>query len=158
MMQMNDLKVLGYVAQGTPNPAIVNSPKATFVPSGLQFQTYPWKSDGKLAGDGTTGNSRLNYLCYLEKTLNPGQTEKPAMPSGDKKYLNYNGNWTSGSISTSNGIDNIPSDMPLGAFVMTSGNFMDQYLLPKLREIISRMTIRWSDLSCGAWANSTWAM
>ncbi|KIW84331.1 hypothetical protein Z517_03581 [Fonsecaea pedrosoi CBS 271.37] len=158
MLHMQDLNVLGYVTNGPQNKAVVESPKATFIPCGLQFQTYPYKSNGNAAGDGTTGNSRLNYLCYLEKTLNPGQKDAPPMPSGDKKYLGYDGNWTAGSISTSNGQDNITDDLPLGAFVLTSGNFMDQYLFPRLRDIIARMAIGWSDLSAGAWANSTWAM
>ncbi|EHY56282.1 hypothetical protein ABEF92_007400 [Exophiala dermatitidis] len=157
-LQLADLKTLGYITNGGPNQNVVNSPTATFVPCGVQFQTYPYMSNNNRAGDGTSGNSRLNYLCYLEKTLNPGDPKEPDMPDKEKKYLNPDGNWTSGSISSSNGVDNIPDDLPLGTFVMTSRNFMGQYLLPKLRDIIARMSIAWSDLWTDAWANSTWGM
>lgn len=155
---LQDLKTLGYVANIGKNQNIVNSPRATFVPCGVQYQTYPFKANNSFAGDGTTGNSRLNYLCYLEKTYTPGISEAPSMPVHDKKYLKYDGNWTSGSIVSSEGKDNIPDDLPLGTFVMNSQNFMGQYLHPKLRDIAARMCIGFSDVSAGAWWNSTWSM
>jgi hypothetical protein len=64
------------------------------------------------------------------------------MPSGQAQWLPYTGNFTSGRIDQDgNGLDIVRDDMPLGSFVMTPGNFFDNYLLPKLSMFNQSMLI-----------------
>jgi hypothetical protein len=80
-------------------------------------------------------------------------TGKNPMPSGDAQWLPYTGNFTSGRIDQDgNGIDIIRDDMPLGSFVMSSDNFFDNYLLPKLSMFNKSMLIAITKV----WSICTW--
>jgi hypothetical protein len=108
-----------------------SAPKLNFEPNKLQYQTYPWVNHSAMdykTTSGLTGNSRLNYLLYLETT---GQNDLPAL---DKRFLKYHGNFTDGRLEAAWN----PESCDFGSFHMTRRNFFDGYLLRKLR-ILNRL-------------------
>ena len=78
------------------NICISASLPPTFLPTGATIQNYPWTPPppGQSAR-GLTGNSKLNYLCFLE------MTDGRALPTGPRATLPINGNWTSPSSKPS---------------------------------------------------------
>lgn len=113
------LNNVGYLA--STDAGTTGDHPATFLPTDVRFQTYPWVgANGAEVGPGITGNSVLNYLCYLE------MTDKRAPPTGTNAVLIPNGNWTDGDASN-------PSSMDQGTFMLSKRNFLDRWLLPQLR-------------------------
>jgi hypothetical protein len=116
----------------------------------VKFQTYPWAGvpPNNQPTSGLTGNSVLNYLCYLE------MTDKRAPPTGVATFLPIVGNWTDGDTSN-------VSSMDLGTFCLSKRNFLDRWLLPKLRAMnqIMEPTVTKIPVSCrvdGLWMYYSW--
>jgi hypothetical protein len=142
------LNNVGYVAATVGGPTGDHPP--TFLPTDVIFQTYPWtgKPPHNQPISGLTGNSVLNYLCYLEMTDN-----RPP-PTGAATFLPIVGNWTDGDTSN-------VSSMDLGTFCLSSRNFFDNWLLPKLRAMnqIMEPTVTKIPVSCrvdGSWMYYSW--
>lgn len=143
------LNNVGY-AVAADNPGTAGDHPPTFLPTDVRFQTYPWvgKAPGFQPTSGLTGTSVLNYLCYLE------MTDKRAPPTGPAQFLTPNGNWTDGDGSKISSTD-------LGTFCMSRRNFLERWLLPKLRVMNQAMepSVTKIPVSChvdGLWLNWSW--
>lgn len=105
--------------------------------------TYPWTDPDShtAATPGLDGDGRLNYLLYLETFR--GNTP-PLESSKDAVLGTRMGNWTDGRKP---GIDD---QSKFGTFILSSANFMEKYLVPKLSSINRIMSMDISNVS-------TWA-
>lgn len=90
--------------------------------------TYPWTNPDtrNATKSGLDGDGRLNYLLYLETV---GKNTPPIESAKEAILDTRMGNWTDGRTP---GIDD-PSKF--GTFVLSSRNFMDQFLIEKLSPI-----------------------
>lgn len=143
------LNNVGYVAATDGGPTGDHPP--TFLPTDVKFQSYPWigKPPNNQPISGLTGNAVLNYLCYLEMTDN-----RPPPTDLSATYLKIDGNWTDGDTSN-------VSSMDLGTFCLSKRNFLDRWLLPKLRAMnqIMEPTVKTIPVSCkvdGVWLYYSW--
>jgi hypothetical protein len=119
---------------GTKTDFKVQGHDPTFSPSDIRFQTYPWKKPGVSNYDpvaGLDGESRLNYLCYLEMT----DGDKPPSTTDPKAFLNpAQGAWTDG-VDPSTEVAS-----KFGAYKLTGRKFLEGYLIPKLTPLNNLMT------------------
>ncbi|KAL3422841.1 hypothetical protein PVAG01_04588 [Phlyctema vagabunda] len=125
---------LGFVANGESSGT---GHEATFVPSDVRFQTYPWRDGNGATINGYEGNGRLNYLLYCEMV--DGNT--PPQPADATSILQPVGNWTNGSD---------PSKDPLqefGSYYLAKRNFLDAWFIPRLKKVNRTM-------SCTYWQPS----
>lgn len=106
--------------------------------------TYPWTNpeSHNAAEPGLDGDGRLNYLLYLETV---GSHTPPKDSSREAVLSTRMGNWTEGRKP---GID-APSKF--GSFVLSSANFMDNWILPRFSAINRIMSIDISDVT--TWAD-----
>lgn len=90
--------------------------------------TYPWTNPDthNATESGLDGDGRLNYLLYLETV---GKNTPPIESAKEAILDTRMGNWTDGRTP---GID-APSKF--GTFVLSSRNFIDQFLIEKLSPI-----------------------
>ncbi|KAF7502138.1 hypothetical protein GJ744_006985 [Endocarpon pusillum] len=117
--------------------------RATFEVNNTRYMTYPWTDpdNHNIAEPGLDGNGRLNYLLYLETV---GSHTPPLDSASDSILSTKMGNWTEGRNP---GVDD-PSKF--GSYVLSSTNFMDGYLIPKLSIINRTMSVDISNVT-------TWA-
>ena len=123
----------------------------TFAPTALRLQSYPWKNDdNQFAETGTQENSRLNTLCYLEVT-NP----EKKLPDGPNATIPWSGNFAPEKPPPAGLSDEDLAQhpgIPLGSFAMTKKNFMDGYLIRRLKNLIQAMVFTVTDLKVmGTW-------
>ncbi|TKA70051.1 hypothetical protein B0A49_06256 [Cryomyces minteri] len=138
------LRTLGYVAQASGD--FNGSHKATFEPTHLQFQTYPWcGSQGQGAGEGVKGNSILNCLLYTEMT---DEHKPPSL-----WQLPWSANFTDGDASA-----NDDTKIPLGTFVMSKDNFWNRFLVPKLATLNCNAHFKVWGQNAGAWSDGSYNM
>lgn len=107
--------------------------------------TYPWTDPNTKNGvpAGLSGDGRLNYLLYLE-TIGDN---KPVAESDQSSVLSTRmGNWTEGRDPT------VDSPSKFGSFVLSSGLFMEKFLLPKLARINRVMSADISSVGARAWS------
>jgi hypothetical protein len=107
--------------------------------------TYPWTNPdtGNATESGLDGDGRLNYLLYLETV----GTHDPPTESAKEAVLDTRmGNWTDGRTP---GTDDASK---FGTFILSSGNFMDQFLIPKLSPINRMLSMDISNVT--TWAEN----
>ncbi|RBR22925.1 uncharacterized protein FIESC28_04223 [Fusarium coffeatum] len=117
--------------------------RATFEVNNARYMTYPWTNPDTNIGvpAGLDGDSRLNYLLYLETV----GSHTPPLDSQANAVLNTRmGNWTEGRKP---GTD---SHSKFGTFVLSRANFMESFLLPKLSSINRIMSMDISEVRCWA--------
>ncbi|KAK3294865.1 uncharacterized protein B0H64DRAFT_196991 [Chaetomium fimeti] len=133
------LNTIGYSVKSKDTQLIKKEHPPTFQPTALRFQTYPWRDPAKpddQATTGLTGNAALNYLLYLE------MTDGHPVPVLEAATLPYKGNWTEGRLDSGANA----ASVDFGTFAMSGKNFLEAYLLPKLRHLNKIMEPRVKDL------------
>ncbi|KAK1774876.1 hypothetical protein QBC45DRAFT_423868 [Copromyces sp. CBS 386.78] len=120
---------------------IANDPnnRATFEVNHSRYMSYPWTDprNGKVAQQGLDGNGRLNYLLFLQTV---GGNQPPDQSSPEAILNPRMGNWTEGRTP---GKDDPTT---FGTFMLSSGNFIERFVLPKLSAINRMMTVHISNV------------
>ncbi|PGH16369.1 hypothetical protein AJ80_05219 [Polytolypa hystricis UAMH7299] len=114
----------------------------TFVPSDVRFQTYPYHDSEGHTETGLSGKGQLNYLLYLE------MTDNNTPPVGPDEFLPPDGgNWANGTDPNKDGIEEF------GTYVLSRKNFVETWLLPKMRKLNRMMNVSYSGAEMKFWGN-----